>query len=699
MPTLSRFVQALVEYAEQQDEDSTLIIPEDLTTLSDEELAELHTQAVSSFDAIYGDGKALTADDVTVLSQITSGIEALQAESTVRAEAAAEREAAAAELASRIRPEDSMEDPEAEQEQDQEQEVNPDAEALPSDEQPVEEDEGAAQSVAASGHKEIRVNLGNMRSRQRPPAEPADTPRSMRDVMLAADVPGFAAGTGLDWEGVGKAVDRRLAGFNQSQYAAAAKAGRHMREQLSVAVIRKPFDESLVIRNSDPAHVDEVLRNAVNEKRLPGGSLVASGGWCAPSETIYDLFEIESRDGLFSLPEIGVARGGISFTPGPDFSTIYNAATGFRYTEAQDEAGTYGVNEYGVGDGSEGTKPVYTVPCPSFSEVRMSLMGIAIGAGLLQQRGYPEMIARTVRGALVAHDHRMSAAALAALVNGSTAVTMRTGQVGSAAPLLEGIELQVEHYRYTHRLARSTTLEAVFPYWVHGAIRSDLSRRNGVDMLSVTDAEIDGWFSQRGISPQFVYNFQDITGASGDFKSWASSVSFLLYAAGTWVKGGSDVITLDTIYDSVLLGTNDYTALFTEEGWLVAKLGHDSRYVTVNLSPDGSTGGAIQLTAAGAPAVTNDVTSPVAGTLAGSDEASTSFTLTVTGASDAGVGLDDEPYRFSTDGGLTWTEWQTAATIDVTGLTAETTYHCRHEVRDADGNQKIGAIVDVTTTA
>ena len=99
-----------------------------------------------------------------------------------------------------------MEDPEAEQEQDQEQEVNPDAEALPSDEQPVEEDEGAAQSVAASGHKEIRVNLGNMRSRQRPPAEPADTPRSMRDVMLAADVPGFAAGTGLDWEGVGKAV-------------------------------------------------------------------------------------------------------------------------------------------------------------------------------------------------------------------------------------------------------------------------------------------------------------------------------------------------------------------------------------------------------------------------------------------------------------------------------------------------------------
>ena len=80
----------------------------------------------------------------------------------------------------------------------------------------------------------------------------------------------------------------------------------------------------------------------------------------------------------------------------------------------------------------------------SFTEKRLDLAGLAIGAGLLQQRGYPEMIARTVRGALVGHDHRMAGRVLAAVVTGSTAVTMTTDQVGTTAPLLEGIELQVE---------------------------------------------------------------------------------------------------------------------------------------------------------------------------------------------------------------------------------------------------------------
>src|SRR5690606_19948636 len=121
---------------------------------------------------------------------------------------------------------------------------------------------------------------------------------------------------------------------------------------------------------------------------------------------------------------------------------------------------------------------------------RLNLTGLCIQAGLLQSRGYPEVIARTTRGALVAHDHRMSANLIAGIENGSTAVTMPSLQVGATAPLLTAIELQVEHYRYTHRLARAVTLEAVFPFWVRGVVRSDLSRRLGVDLLSVPDARI-----------------------------------------------------------------------------------------------------------------------------------------------------------------------------------------------------------------
>ena len=67
-------------------------------------------------------------------------------------------------------------------------------------------------------------------------------------------------------------------------------------------------------------------------------------------------------------------------------------------------------------------------------------------------------------------------------------------------------------------------------------------------------------------------------------------MKFLLYSAGTWVRGSNDIITLDTLYDSTLLANNDYTALFTEEGWLVAKRGVDSRLVTVNITANGGYG-------------------------------------------------------------------------------------------------------------
>src|SRR3546814_12529473 len=87
---------------------------------------------------------------------------------------------------------------------------------------------------------------------------------------------------------------------------------------------------------------------------------------------------------------------------------------------------------------------------------------------------------------------------------------MPSPPAGATAPLRTAIELQVEHLRTVNRMSRSATLEAVFPMWTHGVIRSDLSRRRGVDMLSVTNAQINAWFTQRGVSPQFVYDWQDL---------------------------------------------------------------------------------------------------------------------------------------------------------------------------------------------
>lgn len=684
------------DYAKQSDD---FVIPEDLSTLTDAQLAELHTEAIGHFDSVFGDGKDLSEDSLAALGVLTEGIESLAGELSSRQELAVARAESAAQLAQRVHTEErseTIEDVEEDAPAPEDGEAPADA---PVDDEPAAD---APSAIVASSRKEFRVNLGNV-SRRAPKGLPRqqDRPLKMQDLVYAAgDGTGYAIGQGVDWNDLGRIVDRRLAGFNEGQFQAAARAGKKIAQQFSVATFRKPIPQELMVSSNDPEHVDAVFARATDQKRLPGGSLVAAGGWCAPSEILYDFLELESRDGLLSIPEIGVARGGIQFTTGIDYSTIY-AAIGWSYTEAQDIAGTYAVtddaDDLHPGSGSAGTKPCYTVPCPTFTEARLSLAGLCLSAGLLQQRGYPEVIARTVRGALVAHDHKMSARVINAMVTGSTAVTMTQGTLGTLAPLLDAIEKQVEHYRYVHRLSRGTVLEAVFPYWVHGAVRSDLALRNGVDMTAVTDGQINSWFASRGVAPQFVYDWQPLTGNANAFLTWPSTVKFLLYVAGTWVKGTSDVITLDTIYDSTLLGNNNFTALFTEEGYLVAKRGLDSRCVEVPVCSNGATSAPYQMACDGTAQVT-DNTVPTAGTSASSSITSTGFTLTVTGASDAGVGLAAKPYRFSTDGGETWSAWQAAASKAFTGLTTGTAYLTQHEVRDAAGNIRTGTALTVTTS-
>lgn len=598
-----------------------LEIPENLADLADDALAEMRSQAVDAFQTLYANG-SFSDEDLNTLGTLTDGIEVLSAEISAREEAAAARSAKAAELAAKI----GADKPAPKDDEEQAPAESEDAPAEKSDEAPAEkpapeadkdEAEKKAKTAAAEpveapaepvAEAEVvtaaaprgPIKLSGIRRHTPAPApttvEETPVEDTSRARLTVADVPGFAADSDASFEDLAVALDRRLQGFNSGAYGAAARAGRAMSERHSLAVVRKSFDERATV--GSPESAEAAMAFAVNEKNLPGGSLVAAGGWCAPSETVYDLLEDESRDGLVSLPEINVTRGGIKFTKGPKFADLY-AAPSFNFTEDEAKAGKYAPTSATDLTNKVGAKPVYSVPCTEFEEVRLSAAGMHIQAGLLQQRGYPELVARTIRGALVAHEHKMSERIIAAMEAKSTAVSMDTGQIGALAPVLTAIELQVEHYRYAQRLSRSTTLEAIFPYWVRGAIRTDLSRRQGVDLTDVPDSRIDAWFKSRGVNPQFVYDWQAITGEAGAFKAWGNSVKFLLYSAGTFVKGGQDVITLDTVYDSTLLGQNDYTALFTEEGYLVAKRGHDARVVTVPLNPNGGTGTGIKLLANG----------------------------------------------------------------------------------------------------
>lgn len=604
-PTLLSLATA---YADQAGDD-TLDIPEDLTTLSDDDLAALATRAGEAFDALYGDGSAdFSTDELTTLGALTTGIEALAAEQASRDEAAETRRSEAAALASRRQATlaaEGTDDEDAEDGDDDDAEDGDDAEGTDAegdDDDADDDEEGDAGTIdadnltAAGKRQALSINLGRTAARRpsqsRKPKR--QTAATMKDVAFSADsTTGIAEGTGIDFLDSGKMLASRLKSFSASQYAAAASRGQHLREQMPLMRFARQVPAELKA-SSTPESAEAAMSAAVDQSRLPGGALTAAG-WCAPSENFYDLCYNESRDGLLSLPEVQVTRGGMNVPVNPTFAELYSEI-GFHFTEADAEAGRWAPGANPGDPNVVGSKPCYNIECPEWEDYRLEGDGLCITADLLAVRGYPEMLARVTNGALVAHDHKISAGRIARIIAGSTAITMTTDTVGTTAPLLAAIELQVEHYRYAQRLSRGTLLEGVFPYWVRGAIRQDLSVRLGMALFDVTDAMIDGWFRLRGLVPQYVYDWQalDAQGAAAAI-TWPTTVDFLLYQAGTWVAGVDDIITLDSLYDSTMLGENKFTALFTEEAWLVAKRCVDSRRIRVPVVSDGTTHAGILL--------------------------------------------------------------------------------------------------------
>lgn len=353
-----------------------------------------------------------------------------------------------------------------------------------------------------------------------------------------------------------------------------------------------------------PERMLQVLENAGSESRLDGGSLVAAAGWCAPSQIDYALFELETSDGLLDLPEIQINRGGLQFTPGPDFSSIFSGAGYWHQTEAQVQAAT--------------SKPTMVIPCPSFTEKRLEVEGVAITGAFLQDRGYPEMVQRFVRGALIAHTRKLNIFKINQIVAGSTLFDYtNVANVPTTDPmykdltvlskLLAVIGTQVMDYRYKYRMAQNATLECILPYWLIELAREDVQRRTNLspdEAFQVTSDMINSWFSARGVRIQWIYDWQDaynatntsIVGQSAGIYVLPNVVEAILYAAGTWVAGVSPVVRLDTVYDSTNLALNQYAALFSEEGILVAKRGFESRRIKVNIYPSGATGATRDMT-------------------------------------------------------------------------------------------------------
>ena len=327
----------------------------------------------------------------------------------------------------------------------------------------------------------------------------------------------------------------------------------------------------------------------VNGQRVTAESLTAAGGWCAPSEQLYDFCDVPDAVDLVSLPEITINRGGVRWPVEPDLSEIFESFE-FFFTEPELEATDPVTGE------PTAIKECVEIPCPEdFDEIRLNAVGWCVEAGILQEQGWPELIEWFMRSLTQEHLRALSRRSILNIVAGSGAakVIPPTSVMGSVASVLNSLALMATNIRLKRGLSRTATIEGIAPSWFFEVLRADLAFREGTDTFAVSDAQILGWLTARNIALQFVGDWQ--TRAAGlpgnlDTLVWPSTVQLVLYPAGTWFRSMSNVIELGVMYPKEQLQVNRFTRMFTEDAIAVGKRCGESVLVTVPLDVTGAIG-------------------------------------------------------------------------------------------------------------
>ena len=316
---------------------------------------------------------------------------------------------------------------------------------------------------------------------------------------------------------------------------------------------------------------------ADEERGADNAQALTAAGWCAPSETVYDLCEGGSREGLFEDPEIQVDRGGINFTQGLDMSVLYSDATfGWDITEAEMDAGTF-------------DKPCVSVPCPDFDEVRLDALGFCVTSDLLPKAAYPELEQGFLRGVADRVRPQEVAQAFGGHCHRGCRDQRRHPRLGGRVHPVDGgagrrgRAPQVPLEQGRGHGGRGPALAAA------RVPRRPRQPQRGHPRAAVTDEQIAQWFAMRGIRIQYIYDYTGFLLAEG-VATMPTSAQVFVFKAGTYVAEVAPVISLSTVYDSVLLAENKNMALFYEQGLLLLKRCYGARRITIPVCAAGRTG-------------------------------------------------------------------------------------------------------------
>lgn len=557
---------------------------EDLSTLTDDELAELLTNLREAGEGLL-DGTP-TDTDLEQAEQVATAIDSITTAQDTRETEATERAARAAALAERISGEAEDADGDDDAEGDGETEGEGD-DAEGGDAGEATETEGEPEAIAASATPPAPANGGQRRAARTNARRPAAVqPRNNRmtpaglSLVASANVPGITAGSPLD-------SPEDLAEAFGSAFR--ASAGYHgPRVKIPVARIGQDAAELY----SEDRYLSHDF--AANERKIRAvtsrDALRASGGICAPTPVQYDLPIVGTdarpfRDQM--MVRFGADRGGVRTMPPPQIDELDGAVS--IWTEAND-----------IALNAPATKPCLTVTCPEDDETVVDAIVKCLEFGNFRARYFPEQITAWMNLAATRHAREAEVKLMTDVSAGSTAVT--TGQVlGTTRDVLAGLDRAGAAIRSFHRLPSNFPLRWGFPFWLMDQIRTDLARElpgSTDERLATADAKIDTFFAVRNVNPTPLLDGESgqIFNRQGDgpLQGWPSTAVTYLYPEGSWLFLDGGTLDLGLVRDSTLNRTNDFQ-MFSETFEAAHFHGVESWRLTFDTCPDGSTSSTVDI--------------------------------------------------------------------------------------------------------
>jgi len=569
-------------------------IPEKLTELSDEDLANLLQEHEVAAKLIKEEDedflKGATADEVLEALELgATQVETIRAEQSARLEAEEKYAEEKASKLSRFEAEEVVaEEPEEAAEEEEEKEAEAEAvvaEAEAITEEAVEEVAEERELVTASVETEEvpeEVKKQTPRPVRRPPMPSAD--RQLQDsrgaaLVAAAGLQEVRAGQMLDRDSLAEAMKREAVRRGRP-----SKNERGIEERILIARADFQFPEERVFTGNideDTRKIRSVVPEYTGWGDFSGQALTASGGLCAPLEPIYSMpnFGSTAEPVWDSLPVFNASRGGVNVPAATAIGDITEAISSI--SEEEDSLG-----------GTFATKSCQDLDCPEYTEVAVQILAHCREYGNLNARAWPEKIA---------HENELTMQALARttesfMLGRIKALSVNVTQaeiLGAYGDLVHALTKAAAHIRFVLRMPAGARFNVVIPAWIADLLAADTAYTQ-FDRFQAQAAMI-GHLESLGF--RVVLYGDDVAGgtsqgftdqAAAALADFPDDVQYAIYPEGQFIGIDSGVLELGIVRDSTLNSRNDFQ-IFGERFRNLAMLGpaQGAYWVTQGVCPSG----------------------------------------------------------------------------------------------------------------